>query len=50
MTLAKLAIDTGYESAAVYAWARKQGIAQVAPVKGLEGIQQGHAGLRANLR
>jgi hypothetical protein len=37
MTLAKLAIDTGYESAAVYAWSRKQGIAQVAPVKGVEG-------------
>jgi len=40
MTLAKLAIDTGYESAAVYAWARKQGIAQVAPVKGMEGFNR----------
>jgi len=40
MTLAKLAIDTGYESAAVYAWARRQGIAQVAPVKGLEGFNR----------
>jgi phage terminase large subunit GpA-like protein len=40
MTLAKLAIDTGYESAAVYGWARKQGIAQVAPVKGLEGFNR----------
>jgi phage terminase large subunit GpA-like protein len=40
MTLAKLAIDTGYESAAVYAWARKQGIAQVAPVKGVEGFNR----------
>jgi phage terminase large subunit GpA-like protein len=40
MTLAKLAIDTGYESAAVYAWGRKQGIAQVAPVKGLEGFNR----------
>jgi phage terminase large subunit GpA-like protein len=40
MTLAKLAIDTGYESAAVYAWARKQGIAQVAPIKGLEGFNR----------
>ena len=40
MTLAKLAIDTGYESAAVYAWARKQGIAQVAPVKGLDGFNR----------
>ena len=40
MTLAKLAIDTGYESAAVYAWSRKQGIAQVAPVKGVEGFNR----------
>ncbi len=40
MTLAKLAIDTGYESAAVHAWARKQGIAQVAPVKGVEGFNR----------
>ena len=40
MPLAKLAIDTGYESAAVYAWSRKQGIAQVAPVKGLEGFNR----------
>jgi phage terminase large subunit GpA-like protein len=40
MTLAKLAIDTGYETAAVYAWSRKQGIAQVAPVKGLEGFNR----------
>jgi len=40
MTLAKLAVDTGYESAAVYAWARKQGVAQVVPVKGLEGFNR----------
>jgi phage terminase large subunit GpA-like protein len=40
MTLARLAIDTGYESAAVYAWCRKQGFAQVAPVKGLEGFNR----------
>ncbi|WP_111735403.1 phage terminase large subunit family protein [Roseovarius amoyensis] len=40
MTLARLAIDTGYESAAVHAWARTQGIAQVAPVKGLEGFNR----------
>ena len=40
MTLAMLAIDTGYESASVYAWARKQGIEQVAPVKGLEGFNR----------
>ena len=40
MPLAKLAIDTGYETAAVYAWARAQGIAQVVPVKGLEGFNR----------
>src|SRR6056297_555246 len=40
MVLAKLAIDTGYESAAVYAWARQQGTAQVAPVKGMEGFNR----------
>ncbi|UYP67460.1 phage terminase large subunit family protein [Thalassobacter stenotrophicus] len=40
MPLAKLAIDTGYETSAVYAWARVQGIAQVAPVKGLEGFNR----------
>lgn len=38
--LAKLAIDTGYESPAVYAWARKVGHAQVAPVKGVEGFNR----------
>jgi phage terminase large subunit GpA-like protein len=40
MPIAKLAIDTGYETSAVYAWARAQGIAQVAPVKGLEGFNR----------
>ena len=36
----RLAIDTGYESPAVYAWARKAGHAQVAPVKGVEGFNR----------
>ncbi len=36
--LARLAIDTGYETSAVYAWARANGFAQVAPVKGAEGF------------
>ena len=40
MVIGKLAIDTGYESAAVYAWARAQGFDQVAPVKGLEGFNR----------
>jgi phage terminase large subunit GpA-like protein len=38
--LAKLAIDTGYETAAVYAWARQAGFAQVAPIKGVEGFNR----------
>ncbi|MFZ1727660.1 MAG: phage terminase large subunit family protein, partial [Albidovulum sp.] len=40
MMIAKLAIDTGYEAAAVYAWARRQGFEQVSPVKGLEGFNR----------
>jgi phage terminase large subunit GpA-like protein len=38
--LAKLAIDTGYEAPAVYAWARKAGHAQVAAIKGIEGFNR----------
>ena len=38
--LAKLSIDTGYESPAVYAWARSVGQGQVAPVKGVEGFNR----------
>jgi phage terminase large subunit GpA-like protein len=40
MTITRLAIDTGYETAAVYAWARQVGFGQVAPVKGLEGFNR----------
>jgi len=40
LKLARLAIDTGYEAPAVYAWARRQGFAQVAPVKGVEGFNR----------
>jgi phage terminase large subunit GpA-like protein len=38
--LAKLAIDTGYEASAVYAWARRASQAQVAPIKGVEGFNR----------
>ncbi len=38
--LLRLAIDTGYEAPAVYAWARSVGFAQVAPVKGVEGFNR----------
>jgi phage terminase large subunit GpA-like protein len=38
--LTRLAIDTGYEAPAVYAWARRAGFAQVAPVKGVEGFSR----------
>ena len=40
LTIAKLAIDTGYETSAVYGWARAVGFGQVAPVKGLEGFNR----------
>jgi phage terminase large subunit GpA-like protein len=38
--LAKLAIDTGYEAPAVYAWSRDVGHAQVAAIKGIEGFSR----------
>jgi phage terminase large subunit GpA-like protein len=38
--LAKLAIDTGYEAPAIYAWARRAGHAQVVPVKGVDGFNR----------
>ena len=40
LALAKLAIDTGYEPTAVYGWARRAGVAQVAPVKGTDGFNR----------
>jgi len=40
MALARLAVDTGYEAPAVYAWARKMGHGQVAPVKGMRGFER----------
>lgn len=40
LRIARLAIDTGYEAPAVYAWSRQQGFAQVAPVKGVEGFNR----------
>ena len=40
MRIAKLAIDSGYETPSVYAWARRVGFAQVAPVKGVDGFNR----------
>jgi phage terminase large subunit GpA-like protein len=40
IAIAKLAIDTGYEAPAVYAWARRVGHGQVAPIKGVEGFSR----------
>jgi phage terminase large subunit GpA-like protein len=40
LPITRLAIDTGYEASAVYTWARAQGAAQVAPVKGVEGFNR----------
>ncbi len=38
--LARLGIDTGYEAPSVYAWARRRGIGQVVPMKGVEGFNR----------
>ena len=40
LTIARFAIDSGFETSAVYGWARQVGFAQVAPVKGLEGFNR----------
>jgi len=40
LAIARIAIDTGYETSAVYGWARQVGFAQVAPVKGLDGFNR----------
>ncbi len=40
LRIARLAIDTGFEAPAVYAWSRRQGFMQVAPVKGVEGFNR----------
>ena len=40
LKIQKLAIDTGYEAPAVYAWSRRAGFAQVAPIKGVEGFNR----------
>jgi phage terminase large subunit GpA-like protein len=40
LTIARLAIDTGFETSAVYAWSRQVGFAKVAPVKGVEGFNR----------
>jgi len=40
LQLTRLAVDTGYEAPAVCAWARTQGFAQVAPVKGVDGFNR----------
>ena len=40
LVISKLGIDTGYQAPAVYAWARRQGFAQVVPVKGVDGFHR----------
>jgi len=44
LTIARFAIDSGFETSAVYGWARQVGFAQVAPVKGARGLQPGKPG------
>ena len=50
MKISRLCIDTGYETSAVYAWARQAGFGQVSPVKGVEGLQSVLSSQRADLR
>ena len=40
LRIARLAIDTGYETSAVYTWSRKIGITQVSAIKGVEGFNR----------
>ncbi|TAN61234.1 MAG: phage terminase large subunit family protein, partial [Magnetospirillum sp.] len=40
LKIARLAIDSGYESSAVYTWGRKMGVGQVSPIKGVEGFNR----------
>ncbi|MDG4610334.1 MAG: phage terminase large subunit family protein, partial [Defluviicoccus sp.] len=40
MGISRLAIDTGYEAPAVYAWARRMGSGQVVAVKGVDGFSR----------
>ena len=40
LQIGRIAVDTGYETAAVYSWARRQPGAQVAPIKGMEGFNR----------
>ncbi len=40
MQLSKLAIDTGYEAPAVYAWSRTADYTQVTPIKGVESFNR----------
>ena len=48
--LAKLAIDTGYEAPAVYAWARRMGSGAGGRGQGCRRLQPGGAGRRADVR
>jgi len=40
LTIAKLAVDSGYEAPAVYAWTRRMGGGQVMAVKGVDGFNR----------
>nr|WP_237684436.1 terminase gpA endonuclease subunit [Pseudaminobacter soli] len=40
MRILRLAIDTGFEAPAVYAWARRSGSSHVAPIKGVESFNR----------
>lgn len=40
MGIARFAIDTGYDTNEVHAWARRRGYARVAPVRGVDGFNR----------
>ena len=49
LAIARFAIDTGFETSAVYGWARQVGFAQVAPGQGARRVQPGKPGDGADL-
>ena len=49
MHLSKLAVDTGYEAPAVYAWSRAMVYAQATPIRGAESFNRSTPGVRADL-
>ena len=49
LQIARLAVDTGYEAPAVYAWARRAGLRAGGAGQGRRGLQPGEPGVRPDL-